>query len=55
MTARQLSGNIDDLKRAREIRLTRDRNAPMSERLTRMHSLCKQMSAIKSVARNSGD
>jgi hypothetical protein len=55
MTARPLSGNIDDLKRAREIRLTADRSAPMSERLARVHSLCKQMSAIKGVARNSGD
>jgi hypothetical protein len=55
MTTRPLSGKIDDLKRAREIRLAADREAPMSERLARVHALCKQMSAIKGAARDSGD
>ena len=32
------------------MRLAADRNAPMSERLARMHVLCKQMSAIKGAA-----
>jgi hypothetical protein len=55
VTAKTLSGNIDDLRRAREIRLTADRNAPMSERLARVHALCKQMSAIKGVARRNSE
>lgn len=45
------SGDIGDFKRAREIRLQADRSAPMSERLARVHALCKQMSAIKGAAR----
>jgi hypothetical protein len=45
-----LSGDIDELKRGREIRLAADRIAPMSERLARVHALCKQMSAIKGAA-----
>lgn len=45
-----LSGDIGDLKRAREMRLEADRKAPMSERLARVHLLCKQMSAIKGAA-----
>jgi hypothetical protein len=48
--AKTLSGDIDELKRARKIRREADRNAPMSERLARMHALCKQMSAIKGAA-----
>ncbi len=50
MEAKALSGDIDELKQARKIRLAADRNAPMSERLARMHALCKQMSAIKGAA-----
>jgi hypothetical protein len=52
MATRALGGEIGDLKRARKMRLEADRNAPMSERLARVHSLCKQMSAIKGAARN---
>lgn len=51
VTAKVLSGDIDDLKLAREIRLEADRAAPMSVRLARVHLLCKQMSAIKGAAR----
>lgn len=50
MEAKALSGDIGELKLARKIRLEADRNAPMSERLARMHALCKQMSAIKGAA-----
>jgi hypothetical protein len=46
-----LTGSIEDLTRARAMRLDADRRAPMSERLTRMHALCKQMSAIKGAAK----
>jgi hypothetical protein len=51
MVAEALRGDIDELKRARAIRLEADRGAPMSERLARVHTLCKQMSAIKGAAR----
>jgi hypothetical protein len=50
MAAKALSGEIEDLRRARTIRLEGDRRAPMSERLARVHALCKQMSAIKGAA-----
>lgn len=50
MTAKALSGDISELRRGREIRLEADRNAPMSERLARVHTLCKQLSAIKGAA-----
>jgi len=51
MAGQALKGDIEDLARARQIRLEADRRLPMSERLARMHRLCKQMSAIKGVAR----
>jgi hypothetical protein len=51
MAAKALNGDISDLRRGRTIRLEADREAPMSERLARMHALCKQMSAIKGAAR----
>jgi hypothetical protein len=51
MTTKALTGEISELRRAREIRLEADRSAPMSERLARVHRLCKQMSAIKGAAR----
>jgi len=44
------SGDIGDLDRARALRLEADRRAPMSERLARVHALCKQLSAIKGAA-----
>jgi hypothetical protein len=53
MAAKALSGDIDELRRAREIRLKADREAPMSQRLERVHALCKQMNAIKGAARAS--
>jgi hypothetical protein len=49
--ARVLTGEIGELRRARELRLQADRAATMSERLARVHRLCKQMSAIKGAAR----
>lgn len=51
MAERKLSGSIEDLARARAMRLEADRRAPMSERLARVHTLCKQMSAIKGAAK----
>lgn len=50
MAEKVLTGRIEDLARARALRLEADHRAPMSERLARMHALCKQMSAIKGVA-----
>jgi hypothetical protein len=50
VTIERLSGDIGDLARARTIRLEADRRATMSDRLARMHSLCRQMSAIKGAA-----
>jgi hypothetical protein len=41
---------IGDLDRARTARLQADREASMSERLARVHSISKQMSAIKGAA-----
>lgn len=45
MLAKALSGDIGELNRARLIRLEADRRAPMSERLARVHALCKRMLA----------
>ena len=42
--------DIGDLKRARVARLDADRRASMSERLARLHALCKQLGAIKGAA-----
>jgi hypothetical protein len=50
MATKPLSGDIDDLQQAKALRLEADRRVPMSERLARVHALCKQMSAIKGVA-----
>ncbi len=52
MAARLLNGDISELARGRAIRLEAGRRAPMSERLARVHILCKQMSAIKGAARD---
>lgn len=41
---------IGDMRRGRLARLDADRRTSMSERLARMHALCKQMSAIKGSA-----
>jgi hypothetical protein len=51
MAAKALSGEIAELQQARALRLEADRRTPMSERLARVHALCKQMSAIKGAAR----
>lgn len=51
MAEQALTGDIEDLARARAMRLEADRGAPMSERLARVHALCKQMSAIKGAAK----
>jgi hypothetical protein len=47
-TARE--SDIGDLERARAVRLEAALRAPMSERLARMHALCRQMSAVKGAA-----
>lgn len=52
MADKTLSGSDEELRLARQIRLAADRKAPMSERLARVHSLCKQMSALKGAARS---
>jgi hypothetical protein len=41
---------IGDPKRARAARLAADRSTSMSERLARLHALCRQMGAIKGAA-----
>jgi hypothetical protein len=42
--------DIGDLKGAAAARLDADRLASMSERLARLHALCKQLGAIKGAA-----
>lgn len=51
MGSRALNGDIGELARASAMRLEADRKAPMSARLARVHTLCKQMSAIKGAAK----
>jgi hypothetical protein len=51
MAGKALTGDIDDQARARVLQLEADQRAPMSERLARVHALCKQMSAIKGAAK----
>lgn len=48
---KRLSGDIEELDHGRAIRREADLRATMSERLARLHVLCKQMSAIKGAAR----
>jgi hypothetical protein len=43
-------GDIGDFGRARAVRREAALAMTMSERLARMHSLCKQMSAVKGAA-----
>lgn len=45
-----LSGDIGDFGRARAVRRKTVLTLTMSERLARLHALCKQMSAIKGAA-----
>jgi hypothetical protein len=41
---------IGELRQGRAARLEADRRSTMSERLARLHALCKQMTAIKGSA-----
>lgn len=50
MKPNELSGEIGELTRARELRLEANRKMPMSKRLERVHVLCKQLNAIKGAA-----
>jgi hypothetical protein len=52
MADKTLSGDIEELRQARTLRIEADRKATMSERLARVHNLCKQMNAIKGAARS---
>jgi hypothetical protein len=45
------SGKIGDLRRAAELRREAAWALSMSERLARVHQLCKQMNAINGAAR----
>jgi Protein of unknown function (DUF433) len=47
-TARE--GDIGDMRHAQAARREAARKASMSERLARVHALCKQMSAVKGAA-----
>jgi hypothetical protein len=49
--SKRLSGDANELDRARVVRHEADLRATMSERLARVHALCKQMSAIKGAAK----
>lgn len=49
--AQALSGSPEELDQVRALRREADLRATMSERLARVHLLCKQMSAIKGAAR----
>ena len=51
MAQKMLTGEAEELQQARNLRLATDRKASMSERLVRMHMLCKQMSLLKGAAR----
>jgi hypothetical protein len=53
MAQKSLRGDAEELQLTREPRLAADRQASMSERLARVHVLCKQMSALKGAARSS--
>jgi hypothetical protein len=48
---KRLSGSSEELNRVRTVRREADRRATMSERLVRVHTLSKQMSAIKGAAK----
>jgi len=48
---RRLNGGTEEMNRGRAVRREADLRATMSERLARVHLLCKQMSAIKGAAR----
>jgi hypothetical protein len=46
-----MSRDIGDFERAASIRRRANWDLSMSERLARVHELCKQMSAVKGAAR----
>jgi hypothetical protein len=50
MSQKELTGGIEELRRAQVLRIAADRQSSMSERLARVHRLCKQMSALKGAA-----
>jgi hypothetical protein len=50
MPEKVVSEEIGDLRRGRDVRLEAARSGSMSERLARLHTLCKQLSAIKGAA-----
>jgi hypothetical protein len=50
MPDKVLPEEIGDLRRVRAVRLEAARGGSMSERLARLHTLCKQLSAIKGAA-----
>jgi len=49
--AKYLSGDAKELDQVRAVRRDADLRATMSERLARVHTLSKQMSAIKGAAK----
>lgn len=51
MAGKGPAGDIGDLKRVQAARLEVTRAAAMSERLARVHALCKQLSATKGAAK----
>ena len=51
MANKATGSDIGDLEKARAVRLEASKNAPMSERLARVHMLSRQMSAIKGAAK----
>jgi len=51
MAQKTLTGDVEELQQARELRLAADRQTSMSQRLARVNTLCKQMSALKGAAR----
>jgi hypothetical protein len=50
MATKVRSGDIGDFKQAHAVRREATLALSMSERLARMHALCKQMSAVKGAA-----
>lgn len=50
MVRKPLTGDEEELERARKLRLKAHRELPMNERLARVHALSKQMSALKGAA-----
>lgn len=51
MAEKALTGDIEELQQANDLRRAADHKASMSERLARVNALCKQMSALKGAAK----